>query len=228
MNKINTTHQNGMDLYSVPLFQGFTAKEIECLRPCLIEKSFQKDDVISFSGDSCRGILIVRSGGIKLSCLSAAGKEQVLDTFQNGQTCACHTGNIAWQCPGNMQAATDCTIWFLPIDNYEQLLKTQPVMLKKLNSILASRLYHFSDLIKRISLDLPEERLAKFILDFMEEQEKYPQNANFTHDEIAQRVGLTRETVTRYLNKFKRLKLISVEAHQISVLNPKKLRQSCS
>ena len=101
-------------------------------------------------------------------------------------------------------------------------------MLKKLNTILASRLCHFSDLIKRISLDAPQERLAKFILDTMEKKNRFPQYPNFTHDEIAQRVGLTRETVTRYLNKFKRSKLITIRSQEITIINSEKLRQYCS
>jgi CRP/FNR family transcriptional regulator len=226
MSKVNI--KNITDLQNVPMFHGLTAKELEYLTPCLIEKSFKKDDMIVFSGDLCRGVLIVRSGRIKLSCLSSSGKEQVLETFQDGQTCACHTEDIAWQCPGNVQAATDCSLWFLPIDNYGQLVKNHPRMLKKLNTILASRLCHFSDLIKRISLDAPQERLAKFILDTMEKKNRFPQYPNFTHDEIAQRVGLTRETVTRYLNKFKRSKLITIRSQEITIINSEKLRQYCS
>ena len=218
---------NSIELRDVPLFQEFTSRELEYIQSSVIEKTFRKDDVIFFSGDPCRGILIIRSGRIKLSCLSTSGKEQVLDTFQCGQTCACHSESIA-QCPGNVQAATDCVVWFLPIENYERLVKVHPRMLKKLNSILASRLCHFSDLIKRISLDAPQERLARFIIDIADKKKKFPQYPNFTHDEIAQRVGLTRETVTRYLNKFKRSKLIAVKSHQISILNPEKLQKLAS
>jgi CRP-like cAMP-binding protein len=226
MNKLNI-NINNISLRDVSLFQGFTPKELEYIQASVIEKSFKKDDVIFFSGDPCRGILILRSGRIKLSCLSASGKEQVLETFQCGQTCACHTESIA-QCPGNVQAAADCVVWFLPIEKYEQLIKAHPRMLKKLNTILASRLCHFSDLIKRISLDAPQERLAQFILDSAEKKQKFPQYPNFTHDEIAQRVGLTRETVTRYLNKFKRSKLIAVKSQEISVLNLEKLQKLAS
>lgn len=216
-----------ISLRDVPLFEEFTAKELEYIQASVIEKSFKKDDVIFFSGDPCRGILILRSGRIKLSSLSATGKEQVLETFQCGQTCACHTESVA-QCPANVQAATNCVVWFLPIENYEQLVKAHPRMLKKLNSIMASRLCHFSDLIKRISLDAPQERLAQFILDSAEKKQKFPHYPNFTHDEIAQRVGLTRETVTRYLNKFKRSKLITIKSHEILVLNSEKLQKLSS
>ena len=192
-----------------------------------MEKSFKKDETISFSGDACKGIFIVRSGSIKISSMAASGKEQILDVFQNGQTCACHSGTSQWGCPGDVQAATDCQIWFLSQKNFEALIKSQPQILKKLSHILACRLCQFSDLIKNISLDSARSRLAKFIFDLAEKQEKHPCQPVLTHDEIAQRVNLTRETVTRYLNKFKRLKIIEVESHCIKVLNHPKLEQLC-
>lgn len=221
---MNNQTSHIVDLRDVSLFQGFSAKELSYIQSSMIEKSFKKDDVVFFSGDPCRGILILKAGRVKLSCLSASGKEQVLETFQGGHTCACHSEGAA-KCPGNVQAATDCTVWFLPIENYQRLVSQHPRMLKKLNAILSARLNHFSELIKRISLDGPGQRLAQFILDCTEKKKKFPHYPNFTHDEIAQRVGLTRETVTRYLNKFKRSKLITVKSQEITVLNLEKLRK---
>lgn len=225
MNNKNIHHH--INLRDVSLFEEFTSIEFEYIQTSVVEKSFKKDDVIFFSGDPCRGILILRSGRIKLSSLSATGKEQILETFQCGQSCACHTESFA-RCPANVQAATDCVVWFLPIENYERLIKAHPSMLKKLNTILASRLCHLSDLIKRISLDAPQERLARFILDSVEKKQKFQHYPDFTHDEIAQRVGLTRETVTRHLNNFKRSKIISIKSQEISVLNHEKLQKLAS
>lgn len=225
MNSKNINHN--IRLRDVSLFEEFTPLEFEYIQSSVIEKSFKKNDVIFFFGDTCRGILILRSGRVKLSSLSATGKEQILETFQCGQTCACHTESFA-RCPANVQALTDCVVWFLPIENYECLIKSNPRMLRKLNSILSSRLCHFSDLIKRISLDAPQERLARFILDSVEKKQKVLHYPNFTHDEIAQRVGLTRETVTRHLNNFKRSKIIDIKSQEISVLNPEKLQKIAS
>jgi DNA-binding transcriptional regulator LsrR (DeoR family) len=45
----------------------------------------------------------------------------------------------------------------------------------------------------------------------------------FTREEIAQRLGTSRETVARYLHDLKRDRIIDINAHQIIVLNKTKL-----
>jgi CRP/FNR family transcriptional regulator len=46
-----------------------------------------------------------------------------------------------------------------------------------------------------------------------------------THEELANLVGSSRETVTRTLSRFKRDKLIQVHGTSILILSPEKLAQ---
>ena len=49
-----------------------------------------------------------------------------------------------------------------------------------------------------------------------------------THEEIAQMIGTTRETVTRLLSDFKRRKLISVKGSNLFVLAREQMREMVS
>jgi len=95
-----------------------------------------------------------------------------------------------------------------------KLLEANPAVSKALNEIFAKRLQCFANLIEEVSLKDAKKRLVKFLLD-MHEKEKSSLRPNqdsvyipFTHEEIAQRIGSARETVTRYFSQLKDAGLI--------------------
>ena len=82
-------------------------------------------------------------------------------------------------------------------------------------------------------MDDPRRRLVKFILDILNTKDCLFENGEyasipFTHEEISQRIGLVRETVTRHLNKLKSLKLIDIKSRQIIILNKEGLEKILS
>ena len=86
----------------------------------------------------------------------------------------------------------------------------------------------FCSLFETISFDDPRKRLVKFILNMLPEERHDRNDASclsFTHEEIAQRIGLARETVTRHLNALKRQRLIDLKPRQIIVCNKKGLEK---
>src|SRR6185503_3659514 len=76
------------------------------------------------------------------------------------------------------------------------------------------------------------EKLAKLILDWSDHGETTPQGTRMqvllTHEDIAEMIGTTRETVTRLLSEFKRKKLISVKGSSMFVLAEEQMRDMVS
>ena len=67
------------------------------------------------------------------------------------------------------------------------------------------------------------EKLAKLLLDWCNQNgESTPKGVRLkvllTHEEIAQMIGTTRETVTRLLSEFKRRKIIEVKGSTVLVM----------
>jgi len=74
------------------------------------------------------------------------------------------------------------------------------------------------------------EKLAKLILDWCERNgEATPKGIRLkvllTHEEIAQMIGTTRETVTRLLSDFKRKKIIDVKGSTLLVVQKEGLEE---
>ena len=80
----------------------------------------------------------------------------------------------------------------------------------------------FSLLIEEVALKDTKKRLVKFLLDISQDQRSKGIDPNklsipFTREEIAQRLGMTRETVARNLSQLKSSKIIEFQPKQIII-----------
>jgi len=220
-------------LDKVQLFQGFSKNELDAIKPCLHEKSYQKGEVIFLEGSACERIFIVESGRVKIVRTSSSGREQILETLNPGDTCACNPGSIEWACSSTAEAVTACKVWFLSRQDYVRMVQTNSKVAHALNRLFAQRLQCFSSLIEEVSLKDTKKRLVKFIVDMLDEQKSISGKKGvleipFTRQEIAQRIGTARETVARHLYELKRKKLIDIKPKQIAVLDEENLRKLIS
>ena len=220
-------------LEQVQLFRGFSKSELDAIKSCLREKSYQKGDIIFLEGNQCERIFIVQSGRVKIFRTSSSGREQILETLNPGDTCACNPGLSEWACSSTAEAVTPCKVWFLSRQDYVQMVQNNSKIAHALNRLFAERLQCFSSLIEEVSLKDTKKRLVKFILDMLDEQKSKTAGKDilqipFTREEIAQRIGTARETVARHLYELKRNKLIDIKPKQIAILNEQNLRKLIS
>lgn len=218
-----------LELKQIPFFSGLNDAELALIKDCIKEKTFQKGESLFQVGNSCERVFFVRSGSIKMFRMSSSGREQVLETLGPGDTCACNPASEKWSCTSSAQALSSCVAWFLSRENYVKLVKTHPKLAYSLNELFAERLKCFSELIEEVSLKDSKKRLVKFLLDMMERDEKSKENnvlaISFTREEIAQRLGVARETIVRQLHQLKDKKLIEINPRQILIKDEKALRQ---
>ena len=217
----------------IPLFHGLSESELEAVRPCLREKTFQKGETLFLEGKSCERVFFVRTGRVKLYRISSEGREQILEMLGPGDTCACNPGSSAWSCSSSAEALTPCAVLFLSRDDYIRMVQTNSKVAHALNEIFAKRIQCFSSLIEEISLKDSKKRLVKFLLDMLSSEAQRSQQGrvlliSFTREEIAQRIGMARETVARQLYQLKRAKLIDIKHKQVIVLNEQNLRNLLS
>ncbi len=209
-------------LKDVSLFHGLSALELDAVKAQLREKDFAKGEILFSEGRPCEKVFIVRQGRVKVFRMSSSGKEQILETLGPGDSCACNPGSCEWHCGSSSEALTDCKVWFIPRDFYVKLSQKSTNFSHALNHLFAERLGKFSSLIEEVSLKDVKKRLIKFILDMQKDKKGIASDllfVPFTREEIAQRLGTSRETVARYLAQLKRSKLIDIKPSQIVILN---------
>jgi CRP/FNR family transcriptional regulator len=212
------------NLKDIPLFHSLSAQDLERVGACLKEKKFQKGEILFHEGKACERVFVVRSGRVKLYRMSSSGREQILEMLNEGDTCACNPGQASWSCTTTAEAVTPCTVWFLSREHYVELVKSSAQLTQTLNQIFADRLKCFSALIEEVSLNDSKKRVAQFLFDMLKEKSVDHINENkfilpYTREEIAQRIGTTRETVARQLHQLQKDKLIDIKGRQIIITN---------
>ena len=207
-----------LTIKDIPFFQGLSETEFEAVRLCLKERSFDKGELLFIEGNICERVFFVRSGRVKLTRTASSGREQILEVLDPGESCACNPGSSSWHCASTAVAATACSVWFLSRENYVKLVQTNAKLSQALNRLFAERLQCFSALIEEVSLKDSKKRLVKFLLEMLDDNKgKDTLALSFTREELAQRIGATRETVARQLYQLKRKKLIDIRPRQIVI-----------
>lgn len=214
----------------IPLFKSLSPKELESIQSCLREKSYDKGEILFSEDEMCHRIFIVREGRVKLYRIASTGREQILETLNAGDTCACNPGSNVWSCSSTAEAVIPTTVWFFSRDAYIRLVQTNPIFANTLNKIFADRLRCFSSLIEEVSLKDVKKRLIKFLLD-MDSSKSAKSNNNpslaipFTREEIAQRLGAARESVARHLSELKEQGLIDIKPKQVIIQDKSRLEK---
>lgn len=222
-----------MSLREVPFLSGLTVKELGHISTFLREKSFAKGEILHLAGGECEHITIVRSGRIKVFRSTPSGREQIIEVLEPGDTCACNPGFPTWQCCSSAQALTDCRVWFLHRTHYARLVESNLNISRILNQVFAKKICQLCSFIEDISLNNSKKKLVKFLIDMHEQLNSNEKKSNifilpFSREEIAHRIGTTRETVTRHLSQLKRQKVIDVRSKHISIRDIGSLRNFLS
>lgn len=226
-----STKEKNITLKDVKLFEKLTSADLQTVEGFLSEHFFDRGETLFVEKNDCDRILIVRSGNVKLYRLSDSGKEQILDVLKPGETCVCNPGSTEWQCAVSAQAMTPTNVWVLMKKHYVQLVKLYPSIAHSLNQIFADRLCRFCSLVEQVSITDSRKRLIKFILDNTDEMDpKYKEinylSIKYTHEEIAQHLGIVRETVTRLIKQLKDEHLIETKPRQIIIPDKDQLQSA--
>jgi len=172
----------------------------------------EKDATVFSQGEAAEDIYFVQTGKIKITVVSALGKEAVLAIL--GPRAFLGEGCLVGQ---TLRLATATAIQFSTLIRVEKgamlrALHTQKELSEKFTAALLSRnidleadlcdqLFNHSE--KRLARVLL--KLARFGIDDAAPSTKMP---GMSHQTLAEMVGTTRSRITHFMNKFRKLGLI--------------------
>ena len=177
------------------LFMGFEDVRLTSIYP--------RGRVLFAEGQPADGIYLLCSGRVKISISSAVGKKTILRIQQAGSLLG--VNSVFKDVPYDVTVETleRCRIHFVSRSNFMKLLDISEAARVGVAHTLSNEL---SDLVEHMrSLLLSQsasERLVRLLLKWCDEQgglgpERVRLNPGLTHEEIAQIICATRETVTR-------------------------------
>ncbi len=208
-----------------PYFSELNPAQWEQVRSLLLERSFDKDEVLFLEGYPGTGLYFVTAGRIKIFKTSAEGKEQILHIVEAGDSFNDVPVFDGGSNPASAKALETATVYVLPKEDVAALLERYPALALGMLRVLASRLRHLAGLVEDLSFRHVTSRLAKVLLERTQETAASGLRRGWTQQELAAMVGTAREVVSRSLRNLEGQGAIRVDRHRIMVLNEKLLRE---
>ena len=179
-------------------------------------RSFQKNETVFVQGDAADTVYYIQRGKIKVTVISKHEKEAVVGILGPGQFFGegCMNGHplrIA-----TTTAMEDCVVTAITKQAMKATLHDQPAFSEVFVAYLLTRNSRIQeDLIDQL-FNSSERRLARILLllsHFGKEGTSQPITPNISQETLAGMIGTTRSRVSEFMNKFRKLGLISYNGH---------------
>jgi len=218
-------------LRNIPLFSSLSEDELIQISSKVIIKEFLRNEIILREEETNEFMYIVLLGKVKVVQTTADGKEIILAIHQSND----FFGEMSL-IDGKTSAATvlamkDSLVAIISKHNFYSLIFSQKKVLENLLRILCSRLRESWKKVHILNFRNAPQRMRMLFIILSNENGKRTDegvvlNDKLTHQEIADMAGLTRETVTRVLNKWQKDGEISILKNRFIRLNSQFLRKT--
>lgn len=207
-------------LDNVSLFQGLPKEELHTIELHAVPKSYRKNTVIIEKGDESASLYILVEGKVKVYVSDDQGKEIILNTQGRGE----YLGELALlgDSPRTASVMTLEDSQFLVITKraFLDCLSKNPNIALNLIKGLVRRVSALTESVSNLALKDVYGRLSDTLMEHAREEDGRLVTQRLTQQEIANRVGSSREMVSRIFKDLKAGGYISVESRRI-IINKK-------
>lgn len=210
---------------------GLPADHMLHLEPVAVRRTIDSGAPIFFEGQESLGIFILCGGRAKLSASSPEGRVIVVGIAEPGEMLGLSATLNAGSYEATAVAIERCEIKFVSIDALHRLMKTSN---DACLSIARQLSHSYQSAFKQIcSLGMSEtvaDRLGRLFLEWSGNGTGGSGTVHivnpFTHEEIAEMVGASRETVTRALRRMRESQLVTLKGSKLVIHDRDRLRRS--
>ena len=216
-------------LRKVPLLQDLPADVLAKLAEKVELREIRRRQVIYLPGDPGTAVFLVNGGRVKVSKVTRDGKELTLSYRVPGEIFG-ETCLIDGEPREEMaEAMENALVTEIEREVFDELLRTQPSLGYKMTKILAQRRREIEAKIENLVFKDVNSKLAELLLRFSEEYGVEDARGTLvalkiTHQEMANLIGSTRETVSLTLAQFKKRGLIQSEGRKVIISDREGLR----
>jgi CRP/FNR family transcriptional regulator, cyclic AMP receptor protein len=175
-------------------------------------------------GQTPRGVFILCSGVVKLSTTSKEGKVLILKQSEAGEVLGLSAAISGTNYEMTAETATPCQLNFIGRQDVMNLLQNESEVGVH-SALWLSRDFQgaYRDIHDLVLARSSSGKLARLLLSCappgIQESAELHLRSVMTHEEMAQRIGSSRETVTRLLSDLKKKRLIRLEGATLVIRN---------
>lgn len=208
-----------------PFWNKLKESEKNTITNSIKKEKFSKGMIINKTENTCKGLLAVLSGQLRVYILSEEGREITLFRVKQGEICvlsaSCLMDSITFDTL--IEAAENTEILIIPSTIFKQIIEHNPYVELYLYKATTEK---FSDVMwtmQQILFLKIDKRIAQFLWDEMINNNSL--TLHITHEEIAKYIGSAREVVTKVLKYLSQENIIELKRGIIKITSKEKLQK---
>ncbi len=214
-----------------PLFRGLAPATLDQIAKLSIRRSYVPDTVLFSQSDPGDALFGVITGRVRISAISAGGREVFLNIMEPGDT----FGEIALL-DGRPRTARASTIsgaelFSVTREHFLALLARDPMLTNHLLRLLCARLRWVSEFAEEFALLSVPARLARRLLSlgkFHGHEIGDGIELKISQDEMASFLGLSRQIVNQHLQDWRAHRWVDLGRGKIIIVNVRALEELAS
>ena len=206
-----------------------TLKDLDDLRS---SSAYPAGAVLFLEKQNSRGVYVLCEGQVKLSISSSEGKTMILRIAKAGEVLGLMAVLSGSSYEVTAETLHPCQVVFIHRDEFLHFLTQHPEANQNMIKQLTAEYQSVYEQLRTIGLSASiPGRLAKFLLDRSVGGQQTKLGTEFkislTHEEIAECIGVTRETVSRTLGEFKIRHLVTLRGSTLMIPSRAALENIC-
>jgi len=202
------------------LFQPVDAAQIAQLEPQCRIRTFSRGSLVYAPRDAADGLLLLASGRVKIYTITDDGKEAILALIEPGEV----FGELAVIDGGAREdyaeACEKADVVFIPVDAAKELMDANHRVSLAITKLIGLRRRRLERRLKNLLFRSTRQRVVHALLDLAEQYgrvspEGVKLQVRLSHQELANLIGATRESVTLVLGELQLEKCLRVARRRI-------------
>lgn len=213
-------------------FSGLSSGTLDDLNRIKHTSSYPEGAVVLMEGQAARGIYIVCQGRVKLMTTNADGKTLIVKIAHPGEVLGLQSVVTGHAYELTVETLQPSQLAYIGSDQFLRFLKTHGDACLRATQHLSQDCQSAYDVIRSIGLchSVPG-KLARLLLQWSAEGRVSDgvirMKLALTHEELAQLIGSSRETVTRILGDFKRRGVVELHGATLLIRDQRALENLC-
>ena len=186
-----------------------------------------RDERLYAMGEPFRNLYAVRFGHFKTYQVNAAGEAQITGFQMAGELLGMDAISGTHHC--DAVALEDSEVCEIPFSRLEELFGQVPALLRHFHRIMSQEITREQNVMLLLGNMRAEQRFAVFLVNLSARYAARGYSPNsfqlrMSREDIGNYLGLTIESVSRLLSRFKKQGWLQVDKREVTLLDPVKLK----
>ena len=204
-------------LSNTSLFSGMAPDDLDVVASQTVIKKFPKNTVILGQGDDTDSLYVIMQGKVDVFLHNDKGKEIIINTLGKCESFGelAPLGGIPRQ--ASIITTEDSTFGIISRQVFMDTLLSKPAISMRIIDLLITRIQDLTEDVSSLALEDVYNRVVRVLYKHADEVGEKLITEKLTQQDIASRVGATREMVHRILKELKTGGYISIEGKHITI-----------